>query len=325
MKIFVITANKTGCFYYRIRVPFEELGRKFGWEWKFDNKITDEDVEWADVVVGQLLHTSQALEGWKKLVGRVPLVYEVDDDLFTLDEVNGQSIWAEPEPGERVKEFIQLSDMVTTTTEHLANVYKAYNDNVAILPNSVPDWFAEGVILTEPEKFTIGYPCSSSHLADCQYYFEPLIKFMWKNPDAMFHWVGPKDPVAFPKWQQRCAHWINDQHEYYRYMIGKFTVGIAPLAPLKFNLSKSGIKADEYAALGIPCVVSDFQQYRDVVKDGETGIIVRSKGGWTAALQNLKNDPAYREYLGGNAKDAIQNRKMSRRVNLFEQAYRSLV
>jgi glycosyltransferase involved in cell wall biosynthesis len=88
-----------------------------------------------------------------------------------------------------------------------------------------------------------------------------------------------------------------------------FDIGIAPLLDTNFNSSKSGIKFMDYAALGLAVVCSDVGPYREVVRNGETGLLVRNDEiAWYDALNRLVVDHQYRTQLAGNAREELIGR-----------------
>lgn len=324
-----MSMDRGGCHFYRLRTPLLAL-RGRGHETSWGVQITGEELERTDVLIFQFLNGVQDLDFLRFVAGlprRPALVYEVDDDLFTLHEVvttevSGKPVlWGSADVQERVKEAMGLVDLVTVTTPHLAAMYAPYARRTAVLPNSVPDWLLD-TPAAKPDAFTVGWPCSHSHLLDAREHYPALQKFMNHHPEARFHWVGPPKVVAFAPWQQRVSPWIASPAEYLM-SLGSygFSVGIAPLGDFRFNLGKSGIKADEYAAIGIPAVVSDFPQYRDVVTHGETGLIARKPAQWNTHLTRLHDDPGEAARMGQAAKEAVSSRTISKTCHLWEQAY----
>lgn len=328
MKIHALSTDTGGCHFYRIRTPLTAL-RKRGHETSWGTGIDADELNRSDVLVAQFLNGAQDLEGWEAIAAaprRPLLVYECDDDLFTIDEVitsevtRKKVLWAEPETQARVKRFMELCDLVTVTTPHLAELYRPHAKRVAVLPNAVPDWLLSYPVQPAPEKFTIGWTCSHSHLLDAREHYPHLQKYMYKHPNTMFHWYGPPNAVAFPSWQQKCFRWVGDVNQYLIGMFGQMSVGIAPLGGFEFNKGKSGIKADEYAAWGVPCVASDWPQYRDVVMPGVTGYLAKSPAQWMHYLSELR-DPVLRSRMGNAAREAVAERSASKVSHMWEHAY----
>lgn len=332
MKIHALSTDTGGCHFYRIRTPLTALKQR-GHETSWGTGIDADQLNRADVLVGQFLNGPEDLAGWEAIAAapkRPLLVYECDDDLFTIHEVitsevsRKKVLWGEPDTQARVKRFMELSDLVTVTTPHLAELYQPYAKAIAVLPNAVPDWLLSYPLQPEPRKFTIGWTCSHSHLLDAREHFPHLLKYMQRHTDSMFHWYGPPNAVAFAPWQQKCFRWVGDVNQYLIGMFGQMSVGIAPLGEFEFNRGKSGIKADEYAAWGVPTVASRWDQYRDVVIHGETGFLANSPAQWIQYLTELR-DPVIRSKMGKAAREAVAERTASKVAHMWEDAYTEML
>ncbi len=75
-------------------------------------------------------------------------------------------------------------------------------------------------------------------------------------------------------------------------------IGVYPLPLDDWVIGKSGLKAIQYMAFGLPVVATDAGITSRVVRDGETGILVQTEQQWLDALERLVRDPALRRRLG---------------------------
>jgi glycosyltransferase involved in cell wall biosynthesis len=84
-----------------------------------------------------------------------------------------------------------------------------------------------------------------------------------------------------------------------------------------------GLVALEAAAAGKPIVATDMGGLRDIVVDGETGLVVpaENRPALTAAMQRLIGDPELRERLGAAAKRQAARFSPAAVIPQFEQAY----
>lgn len=83
-------------------------------------------------------------------------------------------------------------------------------------------------------------------------------------------------------------------------------IGVYPLADDDFVSGKSGLKAIQYFAFGIPAVATAAGTAPLIIRDGENGLLVRSEAEWVDALERLVRDPALRRRLGEAARrDAV--------------------
>ncbi len=81
----------------------------------------------------------------------------------------------------------------------------------------------------------------------------------------------------------------------------RIDIGLYPLPDEEWVLGKSGLKALQYMALGIPTVATAVGANFRVIEDGVSGFLVRSDSEWIDALSRLIDDPELRLRIGQNA------------------------
>lgn len=87
-----------------------------------------------------------------------------------------------------------------------------------------------------------------------------------------------------------------------------FDIGVYPLPTDDWVLGKSGLKAIQYMAFGLPCVATEVGTTPMLITDGVNGRLVRTEDDWLDALEELVRDPGLRRRLGTQARrDAVAN------------------
>lgn len=87
-----------------------------------------------------------------------------------------------------------------------------------------------------------------------------------------------------------------------------FDIGIYPLPIDDWVLGKSGLKAIQYMAFGLPCVATEVGTTPMLITNGVNGMLVRTENDWLETLEQLVRDPELRRRLGVQARsDAIAN------------------
>jgi glycosyltransferase involved in cell wall biosynthesis len=313
--------DQSGCGEYRIKIPLAELA-KHGHE-------VDVACGWTEkargypLIIGQRMDKHEGLPLWRRLKATARLVYEIDDDVFSVDPVNWMAhrVYSKPVPQDTVIHAAQVADLVTVTTEPLAEVMRQHNANVAVLPNYVPD---DMLAIQRPRrgKVVIGWAGGASHGADMAMVAQQIRRALDRNAHAELHLIGTDygDTIRRPA---RFTKWDADLDAYYRNI--DFDIGLAPLTDTVFNRSKSHIKALEYAALGVPVVASDLEPYRGFVVDGVTGWLVRHEHEWFKRVNELANDEAMRAEMGAAAKELAAQWTIGTGWKQWEHAYAELL
>ena len=231
------------------------------------------------------------------------VIYEIDDLLFELSQGHPdrishyytRALWP------MLQAAIQ-ADLVTTTTAQLAGYLRAFNPNVTVLPNYLPDslWMGEGLEL-HPEAsdpVVIGYMGSNTHQADLEEISPVLEGILGERGERVRcrFWGAPPPPgirgLANVEWIPLEQFDYAEFAAYFRRQ--QCDLFIAPLADNTFNQCKSAIKFLEYSILGIPGVYSRMATYQAVVEDGRNGLLAGTAEEWTMCLNLLLDDPGRR-------------------------------
>jgi glycosyltransferase involved in cell wall biosynthesis len=277
-----------------------------------------------DVLVMQRPALNLGARQFDRIGGAVARVYETDDDITVMEPSNIGHFACDPRAAESVRYCLRRAEMVTVSTPYLAELYAPYNSNIRVLPNLI-----KAELLDMPRKkrdrVTIGYQGGTSHLVDLCAVQTVMRGVLDAHPDVDVHWIGADfSPLLYDYWPLRRGNarftpWFDDVGDYYRAV--DFDIAIAPLADVPFNRAKSHLKALEAAARGIPVIATDMEPYRDFVRDGETGYLVRGEDEWAKRLHELINDEAAREELGRNARELAKDWTIQGNWQLYEKTY----
>jgi glycosyltransferase involved in cell wall biosynthesis len=304
-RVFGWLADAAGCGYYRIAQPLSNLPRdRFAPE--ASNQIEHDFWQRFDVVIGQRVAKDGASQTWQRVCADpdVKAIYELDDDFWALHESNpAHSFFNEPGVQARMEANVAAAQVVTVSTEPLAERVRQWNPNVVVIPNFID---ARVLSLPRPEQaeetVTVGWAGSPTHGMDWAVAQREITRVICGETSARMGFIGASFPAGLPRDKTRWVPWQEDMHTYYNHLAWTFDVGIAPLAHHPFNRSKSHIKALEYAAAGIPIVASDEEPYRGFVKHGETGFLVKQDHEWGVYLRKLIKDRDLRVTMGEAAR-----------------------
>lgn len=87
----------------------------------------------------------------------------------------------------------------------------------------------------------------------------------------------------------------------------KIDIGLYPLPDDPWVYGKSGLKALQYMALGIPTIATAIGTNFRVIESGQSGLLVKTEEEWINALLKLIDQPAERRRLGQAGRQRVEN------------------
>jgi glycosyltransferase involved in cell wall biosynthesis len=264
-----------------------------------------------DTIMVQRTHdwdSYYTLEKLKKAGRRI--VYDIDDDLFSLTPDNPAYHSLTKDAQEAALACMRLADVVTTTTPILADRLAQVMDTgvcPVVIPNALDtdDNWLPTLKTGSPDGYKrIFWQGSATHEEDWSVCIGAVDRIMRTNPKVRLVLLGylPQVVIAHlnePHWKGRVEHFGFSDSETYFQLIKhvRAEVGIAPLAPKTFNESKSPIKWLEYTCIGMPTVASDMEPYNRVIEDGVSGYLANTEDEWVLYLSHCLNDAVVREKM----------------------------
>ena len=328
LRVFGWTADNSGCAWYRVLLPLGMLNQDQKIEATWGPRFEEQDWD-CDVLVAQRC----CLPGPTGIIRRLTrtgakrpkIVLEIDDDLLSIDRHNkiSRDFYATADIRANLVENLQVADLVTVSTDNLAEVVSKWNDNVVVLPNYIPT----DPLYWQPgcwtDRVTLGWQGSPTHNGDWAVAARPVQQWFrharQRGLNVEMHTVGSV-PETFPQVRpHRVTKWREAIHEYYHLL--DWHIALAPLADSRFNRSKSHIRVLEAAMLGFPVIASNVDAYAGFVRNGETGFLVDSADEWIQALEVLTQNPSVREKMGAAAREHARQYTIEGNADRWLEAY----
>ncbi len=316
----------TGCGFYRVVLPLEQL-KAHGWDCRWQAFTPPPEVGEYKMVVAERLDKPDVLGSWRRLKLGHTLVYEIDDDIWSVDmaNTNAHAVYRRDSVQDAVENACRTADLVTVTCETLAEVVRRQSgqENIAVLPNCIP----ESMLSMERKRnshVTIGWTGGASHTWDVSMIAHPVRDVMNRDSSLRLHIQGVDFRPTFGlPFTARFTEWEENPRDYYRHL--DFDIALAPLYPTAFAASKSYLKALEYAALGIPVIASDFGPYKDFIIDGVTGFLVTKEKQWRDRIRELAADSGLRETMGAKARELAAQHTIEKNWVKWAAAYEGVL
>ena len=229
---------------------------------------------------------------WKK-----PMVFDFDDAIFVpyVSPTYGRFATLLKFP-HKTATNIRLSRHVIAGNNYLADYAKRFNANVTIIPTVVDAsrWTPKHATRKTPDALTIGWigsPTTTQYLKPLLPVLDELShrhKFTLKIVGANETFSLNGTPVQNERWQLERE--VAD--------FQSLDIGVYPIVEDEWSVGKSGFKAIQYMAAGVPCVASPVGVNKEIIQDGVNGFLAATPQEWTEKLSLLIEDAALRQRLG---------------------------
>lgn len=246
------------------------------------------------------------------------VIYDLDDDVWDLPEYN-PAHGPLKQARQGFSTCIRFVDAVTVSTRTLR---KAVIKNVKEMKNArtgqeIPVIVVENKMLlpmfvepVKPERPTIGWAGSSSHIGDLPLVEDAILSVCAERPETkvQFRGCAPDEKSALRKLKNfEFKMWTPVAEFASRMPRWGWSIALAPVTDHPFNSSKSCIKVLEAAYCGIPCLASWVRPYEEfAAHDPELQwLLCAGASNFKKKLRELVFDDARREELGRRSREAL--------------------
>jgi len=232
------------------------------------------------------------------------LVYDIDDLIFLNPPSSTNPLIHYLRSPRNHIALMKSADHVITCTPYLDEFVKKYNQHTTDISSTInTDLYQPkaNYAIDADRKFVIGWSGSHStskylHLLD-DVFVELAKEYSFKlmvMGDASFRLEGV-EVEALP-WKEK----------YEIKVISQFDIGVYPLPDEQWVLGKSGLKALQYMALGIPTIATAIGTIHRIIDNGENGFLVRSKEEWKQQIIDLMTNERLRQKIGKKAVKTVK-------------------
>lgn len=339
MQVYYVGSNYDGCYYVRCLLP----QRENGWNGQIKSFLVAPDspeqmfqqAMQADVVVFHRPDQAVKVQAMKLLKEAGKKVVFDNDDTYMPDSGADVPTFGRKKEileiiNKNLTEAIQIADLVTASTDFLAEEYKPLNPNVITLKNCVDseDWSEPK--RSDSDKTRVGL-IGSVVTADYKE-IKPILQFLSNSPDhqlVVFGLPPKRDDTKVLQsvmrkhikfWESLDIEWqplVNIQE--YKYVLNELKLDLAliPRTDNYFNKCKSNLKFLELAMCEVPCAVSTF---KDSPYENDTVVKCETHEDWMNAVTMSKEEL---RKLGKTSKEyVLKEYNIQDKAILWEDAYK---
>lgn len=231
------------------------------------------------------------------------IVYDIDDLVYLKNVKSKAHPLVNFIKGRKKPLYLmKVADHVITCTPYLDEFVRSYNSNTTDISSTVDtDRYQPSNAYTNDKKLVIGW---SGSLTTSRFFMvlQNVLKRIAAKYDLEVLVMG--DPsVKIDGVPLKAIPWTEKDE---MPTLQKFDIGVYPLPDEEWVYGKSGLKAIQYMALGIPTVATAIGANYRVIEDGISGFLVRSDDEWVHALIKLIEDASLRRQIGTAARKRVE-------------------
>jgi glycosyltransferase involved in cell wall biosynthesis len=243
------------------------------------------------------------------------LVYDIDDLVYLKNAKSQTHPVMNIIKGRNKPIFLMKhADHVITCTPYLDSFVRKYNQRTTDISSTIntvvyrpkTSYWVDGTL-------TIGWSGSHS-TAIFLHKLDGMFQELAKEIDFTLLVMG--DPsFSIPGVKIKAIPW---KEEYEVDVISRFDIGVYPLPDEEWVLGKSGLKALQYMALGIPTVATAIGTIFRIIEDGKNGFLVTSKEEWKEKIKALLCSEDLRRRIGQAGQKTVEE---AYSINANKQTY----
>jgi glycosyltransferase involved in cell wall biosynthesis len=232
----------------------------------------------------------------ERIVARVlrrPIVYDIDDLVYLPKPGSRDPLPTLFDRKRKIEYLMRTARHVIVCTPHLEGNARRLNPRVTRISSTIDTARYVPRATYGAARVCLGWSGSFS-TSPYLHRLDGVLRTLQRRHGVSIRVIGDPDfripGVALDALPWRAATEVTD--------LLAIDVGLYPLTKQEWDLGKSGLKALQYMALGIPTVLTPFGASLEIVTHDVNGLFADTDEDWIAMLTRLILDPALRERLG---------------------------
>ena len=230
------------------------------------------------------------------------MIYDIDALAFMGKTSNYNSLITLLRGSGKYFYLMKVADHVITCTPYLDAIARKYNSRTTDISSTIDtDKYIPITSYTNDHKIVLGWSGSHSTVSYLQL-LAPVLRRLRQKYDFKLLVIGTSsftiegiEVEAIP-WNMPSE--VQD--------LQNIDVGLYPLPNEEWVLGKSGLKALQYMALGIPTVATAIGANFRVIENGVSGFLVNSENEWFTQLAALIVDSDLRRQIGEGGRARVK-------------------
>jgi len=242
----------------------------------------------------------------KRFSKKAKLVFDLDDSIWlqqTGEIKSKNKLFYFLKNPAKTKEIVQHAHLILAGNEYIANFAAQFNNTIEIIPTTIDTDIYKPLVKLEQPEICIGWSGSFSTIIHFQHVLPALLELKEKYQDKIYFKVIGDGTFTDKLLNIQGIPW-NAKTELEN--LSEIDIGLMPLPDDEWTKGKCALKALQYMALGIPCVVSPVGVNTTVISDGVNGYLAENTKEWVDKLSLLIDNYQLRQKLGSEGLQTVQ-------------------
>ena len=247
------------------------------------------------------------------------VVFDFDDAVYSgpAQKFN-HSLLSSLQDFRQVDNFLKHSRIVIAGNRHLAEYARKYNPHTKVIPTPIDtEKYTLKKFKIHQKEVIVGWSGSSSTNQYLNLLAGVLSQLAKKYPIKLRIMSNSLKNIHREKFHPLEIEFAQWKREREIEVIKSFDIGIMPIENDEWSKGKCGLKALQYMAVGVPCVISPVGVNKEIVEDGKNGFLAQEEREWEEKLSSLIENPALRKEFGVKGREKVEE-KYSVRKNAPE-------
>lgn len=231
------------------------------------------------------------------------IIYDIEDNILLIKKNEVNPITSFLKSPKKIKYLINSSDHIITSAPKLNKICKTIskkNNSTHISPTINTQRYSPIKIHKKVDEIIIGW---TGTVSSKQYLklVEPVLKKLNKIARFKLLVIGNFE-YNMQGINTETIYWTKETEIM---DLLKIDIGIYPLFDDEWVSGKSGLKALQYMALGIPAIASNVGNNDNIIDSGKNGFLVKTQDDWYKAFNMLIDNSDLRNQIGKEANKLI--------------------
>lgn len=231
-------------------------------------------------------------------------IYDIDDMVFLGHVSDANQFILKLKGRSKMIYLMKHAQHVITCTPKLDEFVRKFNTKTTDISSTInTDTYYQRKDYSIQEKLVLGWSGSHStskylHLLDA------VIQEVNQKKELKLKVIGT-DKFEINGVEVKALKWSREDEVK---ELSEFTIGLYPLPDEPWVYGKSGLKALQYMAMGIPTIAANIGANKRIIVHGENGFLVNTEEEWKECLLLLIQDEKLRERIGRNGRKTVEER-----------------